>query len=84
MCYALPRRAAPHPAAQHPGHARKLVRKLNDMGKAATYYYENIEGGHGGAADNKQSAFMSVLAYEFLERVPAGGELGGGKARVDN
>jgi prolyl oligopeptidase len=28
--------------------------------------YENIEGGHGGAADNKQLAFMSALAYTFL------------------
>jgi prolyl oligopeptidase len=29
-------------------------------------YYENIEGGHGGAANNKQSAYMSALAYTFL------------------
>jgi prolyl oligopeptidase len=29
-------------------------------------YYENIEGGHGGAADNKQLAYMSTLAYSFL------------------
>ena len=29
-------------------------------------YYENIEGGHGGAADNKQAAYMSALAYTFL------------------
>jgi prolyl oligopeptidase len=29
-------------------------------------YYENIEGGHGGAADNKQSAYMWSLAYTFL------------------
>jgi prolyl oligopeptidase len=28
--------------------------------------YENIEGGHGGSADNKQAAFMSALAYTFL------------------
>ena len=59
----------------HPGHARKLVRKLNDMGKDATYYYENIEGGHGGAADNKQRAFMTTLAYSFLEQALAKGEL---------
>ena len=52
----------------HPGHARKLVRKLLDMGKTGTQYYENMEGGHGGAADNKQRAFMSVLAYDFLEQ----------------
>jgi len=51
----------------HPGHARKMVSKLIDLGKPA-YYYENIEGGHGGAADNKQRAFMSTLAYEFLEQ----------------
>ena len=31
-------------------------------------YYENIEGGHGGAADNKQAAFKSALVYEFLWR----------------
>ena len=67
----------------HPGHARKLVRKLNDMGKDATYYYENIEGGHGGAADNKQSAFMSVLSYEFLEQVLTGRGFAGGKAGGD-
>ena len=29
------------------------------------HYYENIEGGHGGAANNEQAAFMSALAYTF-------------------
>jgi prolyl oligopeptidase len=29
-------------------------------------YYENIEGGHGRAADNAQRAFMTALAYTFL------------------
>ena len=29
-------------------------------------YYENIEGGHGGAADNRQRAHMTALAYTFL------------------
>ncbi|WP_343232835.1 MULTISPECIES: prolyl oligopeptidase family serine peptidase [unclassified Tsukamurella] len=56
----------------HPGHARKFVTALRDRGIDVDYY-ENIEGGHGGAADNKQAAFMSALAYEFLWR-----ELGGG------
>jgi prolyl oligopeptidase len=32
-------------------------------------YYENIEGGHGGAADNAQAAFKTALTYEFLHRV---------------
>ena len=54
----------------HPGHARKMVAKLRDVGSADTtqnvYYYENIEGGHAGAADNKQRAFMKTLEYQFL------------------
>jgi prolyl oligopeptidase len=29
-------------------------------------FYENIEGGHGAAADNKQAAFMSALAFAYL------------------
>jgi prolyl oligopeptidase len=49
----------------HPGHARKMVAKMMDMGHDVLLY-ENIEGGHGGAADNKQLAFMSALAYTFL------------------
>lgn len=55
----------------HPAHARKMVKKLWDMGRSKgkdwpVYYYENIEGGHGGAADAKQSAFMTALAYDFM------------------
>ncbi|SHE81402.1 prolyl oligopeptidase family serine peptidase [Thermomonas hydrothermalis] len=49
----------------HPGHARKMMAKLVAAGKDA-HYYENIEGGHGGAADNAQAAHMSALAYTFL------------------
>jgi prolyl oligopeptidase len=30
------------------------------------WYYENIEGGHAGAADNAQSAFKTALAFAFL------------------
>jgi len=35
-------------------------------GRWPVFYYENIEGGHGGAADAKQSAFMTALAYDFM------------------
>jgi prolyl oligopeptidase len=49
----------------HPGHARKMAARMKEMGKEALFY-ENIEGGHGGAADNKQRAFMDALAYTFL------------------
>ena len=49
----------------HPGHARKMTAKMLDAGQSVLYW-ENIEGGHGGAADNKQSAHMNALAYTFL------------------
>ncbi|PFG32662.1 prolyl oligopeptidase family serine peptidase [Sanguibacter antarcticus] len=49
----------------HPGHARKLAAAMIAAGKDVTYY-ENIEGGHGGAANNAQAAHMSALAYRFL------------------
>jgi prolyl oligopeptidase len=49
----------------HPGHARKMVAKMKEQGHNVLYY-ENIEGGHGGAANNKQAAYMSALAYTFL------------------
>jgi prolyl oligopeptidase len=51
----------------HPGHARKMTALLREAGKTV-FYYENIEGGHGGAADNKQKAFMDALGYAFLGR----------------
>jgi prolyl oligopeptidase len=33
----------------HPAHARKFCKRLWDMGVQNVHYYENIEGGHGGA-----------------------------------
>ena len=51
----------------HPGHARKMVAKLDALG-VDLLYYENIEGGHGGAADNAQAAYMEALAYTFFAR----------------
>ena len=49
----------------HPGHARKMAAKMLAAGKDVTYY-ENIEGGHGGAANNAQAAHMAALAWTFL------------------
>ena len=49
----------------HPGHARKMMAKMLEAGKDVRYY-ENIEGGHGGAADNKQQAHMDALYLTFL------------------
>jgi prolyl oligopeptidase len=51
----------------HPGHARKMTAALEAAGHQVSYY-ENIEGGHAGAADNAQTAFRSALIYEFLHR----------------
>jgi len=48
-----------------PVHARKMAARMQAMGFDASLY-ENLEGGHGAAADNKQSAFMSALAYTYL------------------
>ncbi|OIJ26111.1 prolyl oligopeptidase family serine peptidase [Nocardioides luteus] len=56
----------------HPGHARKMAALLAATGKDVTYY-ENIEGGHGGAANNAQSAHLSAFAWTFLrERLGLG------------
>ncbi|MGU3651992.1 prolyl oligopeptidase family serine peptidase [Mycolicibacterium sp. A43C] len=49
----------------HPGHARKMTAALEEAGHPVSYY-ENIEGGHGGAADNSQAAFRSALIYRYL------------------
>jgi prolyl oligopeptidase len=49
----------------HPGHARRMVARMRALGQDVLYY-ENTEGGHAGAADNKQRAFMAALAYTFL------------------
>jgi prolyl oligopeptidase len=49
----------------HPGHARKMVALLAEQGHDVSYY-ENIEGGHGAAADNEQRALKWALVLEFL------------------
>ncbi|OZE82299.1 S9 family peptidase [Rhodococcus sp. 15-649-1-2] len=49
----------------HPGHARKMAARLEETGHTVSYF-ENIEGGHGGAADNAQLAFKTALTYRFL------------------
>ncbi len=49
----------------HPGHARKMVARLREYGHPVLYY-ENIEGGHGGAADNEQRATLQALEFTYL------------------
>ncbi len=49
----------------HPGHARKMMALLKDLGYDVLLY-ENIEGGHAGAANNAQTAYRQALSYSFL------------------
>lgn len=49
----------------HPGHARKMVAKLTDLGERV-FYYENTEGGHGMATNQNQRAYMWALTYAYL------------------
>ena len=49
----------------HPAHARKMVARMQAQGHEVLYY-ENIEGGHGGAADAKQQAHLRALEFSYL------------------
>jgi prolyl oligopeptidase len=49
----------------HPGHARKMAARMLAQGHDLLYY-ENIEGGHGGAADNFQRADLLALEFSYL------------------
>ncbi|MEM7282331.1 MAG: prolyl oligopeptidase family serine peptidase, partial [Pseudomonadota bacterium] len=51
----------------HPGHARKMAAKLSDHGHPFLYF-ENIEGGHGGTANQDQLAFRTALEYMYFVR----------------
>ncbi|KLO33133.1 prolyl oligopeptidase family serine peptidase [Mycobacterium haemophilum] len=55
----------------HPGHARKMTAALQAAGHRV-WYYENIEGGHAGAADNEQAAFKAAVSYSFLHHMLGG------------
>jgi len=49
----------------HPGHARKMAQRLEDMG-IPFLYYENIDGGHAGAANLEETAHSYALNYSYL------------------
>jgi prolyl oligopeptidase len=49
----------------HPGHARKFAQRLEDMGHNFVYY-ENIDGGHAGAANLKETAHKQASIYSYL------------------
>jgi prolyl oligopeptidase len=49
----------------HPGHARKYVARLRELG-LPVLYYENIDGGHSAAANLNEAARRRALEYTYL------------------
>ena len=60
----------------HPAHARKMAARMMELGHALLYY-ENTEGGHGGAADNTQRAHLQAMEFAYLWRQLGGDENSG-------
>ena len=51
----------------HPSHARKAGARLKALGYPY-FYYENIDGGHAGAANLNETAMRYALEYVYLSR----------------
>ena len=49
----------------HPGHARKMVARMTELGHDLLYF-ENTVGGHAGASDNTQVARNEAMVYSYL------------------
>jgi prolyl oligopeptidase len=58
----------------HPGHARKMVARLQAMGHPVLYY-ENTDGGHGATATPEQAAELAAMqAVYLMQKLGLGGE----------
>lgn len=51
----------------HPGHARRAAAKLEELGHPVLFY-ENVDGGHGAAANLRETARRLALEYAYLTR----------------
>ena len=51
-----------------PVQARKMAARMQARGIRNILYYENTDGGHGGAVDNTHSARLFALMYDFAWR----------------
>ncbi len=51
----------------HPGHARKYVARMIELG-LPVLYYENIDGGHAAAANLNENARRRALEYTYLNQ----------------
>lgn len=49
----------------HPAHARKMAKLFEDAGKPFLYY-ENIDGGHSAAANQKEAAKKKAMEFTYL------------------
>lgn len=49
----------------HPAHARKMVARMQEQGHPVLYW-ENMDGGHGGAVNGEQQARLYGMVYSFL------------------
>ncbi|GAA3834400.1 prolyl oligopeptidase family serine peptidase [Brevibacterium ammoniilyticum] len=49
-----------------PVQARKMAARMQSMGVPDVWFFEDTEGGHSAASDNKQAAFVRALSYRFL------------------
>jgi prolyl oligopeptidase len=51
----------------HPGHARKMAARLEQLGHRV-WFNETVAGGHSGAVDNTKQAQSQALGFAFLRR----------------
>lgn len=57
----------------HPGHARKAAAMMKEFGRDY-FYYENMEGGHGGTANQDQLSYRIALEYAYFAKMLMGAE----------
>ena len=50
----------------HPGHARKMAARMLEQGHNNVRFYENMEGGHGMAANNLERADTYAMLYTYM------------------
>ena len=51
----------------HPAHARKFAARMESLGMPFLYY-ENIDGGHSAAANQRERAKRQALEFTYLSR----------------
>ncbi|WP_442857158.1 prolyl oligopeptidase family serine peptidase [Burkholderia sp. TSV86] len=50
----------------HPGHARKMVARMQALGHEQVWYWEQRDGGHGAGVEPEAIARTHSIVYEFL------------------